>query len=527
MSGSFLPSAKGDAVTHRRLAVPCLLLAALAGGVSADVRLPAVLSDHMVLQRGVPVPIWGWADAGEKVTVKLAGQTKAATADAQGNWALKLDALEAGGPHAMTVEGGNQLTVSDVLVGEAWLCSGQSNMAMAVGGVDNALREIAEADYPQIRHFRVARASAKAPATDCKGAWAVCSPKTVRGFTATGYFFGRALHKHLGAPVGLINSSVGGTPIENWTPTSALDDPALKKALDAWSASQKAASAEAGKALAAQLEQWKEAAAKAKAAGKKPPRRPRDPSAGVGIQAFGGLYNAMIAPLRPYAIRGALWYQGERNCRAGTTWLYRKLLPALIASWRKAWGQGDFPFLYVQLPNWRGHHADIHDDWAVMRESMSKVLAVPNTGMAVTIDVGDSANIHPKNKQAVGARLALAARAVAYGETLAHSGPLYESMTAAGGKLRLRFTHVGDGLVAKGGKLTGFTIAGADRKFVPAEAVIEGETVVVTTPGATEPVAVRYAWANDPTCNLYNKAGLPASPFRTDTWPVPGQPGHK
>jgi len=229
----------------------------------------------------------------------------------------------------------------------------------------------------------------------------------------------------------------------------------------------------------------------------------------------------------PYALRGALWYQGERNCRMGTQWLYRKLLPALIGGWRKAWGRDDLPFLYVQLPNWRGHHRGVDDDWAIMRESMAKVLAVPGTGMAVAIDVGDSGNIHPKNKQAVGARLALAARAVAYGETLIHSGPLFESMAAKGGNLCLRFKHVGEGLVAKGGKLTGFTIAGADRKFVPAQAVIEGETVIVTSPEVMEPLAVRYGWANDPKCSLYNKAGLPASPFRTDEWPVRGQPGYQ
>ena len=467
-----------------------LLLVCLATPLRADVKLPAILSDHMVLQQDVPCPIWGWADAGEKVTVTLGGQTKTATADANGDWRVALDAMKAGGPLELTVKGKNAITVSDVLVGEAWLCSGQSNMAMSVGGADNAQQEIAEADYPQIRHFRVARASAKAPAADCKGAWVVCSPKTVKGFTATGYFFGRDLHQHLRVPVGLINASVGGTPIENWTPASVLGNPAFEKALDAW-------------------------------------RQAMAESKGAQIMPSGNLHNGMIAPLVPYALRGAIWYQGERNCRMGTQWLYRKLLPALIGGWRKAWGRDDLPFLYVQLPNWRGHHRGVDDDWAVMRESMAKVLAVPGTGMAVAIDVGDSGNIHPKNKQAVGARLALAARAVAYGEVLIHSGPLYDSITARGGNLCVRFKHVGEGLVAKGGKLTGFTIAGADRTFVPADATIEGKTVVVTTPRAIEPVAVRYGWANDPKCSLYNKAGLPASPFRTDTWPVRGQPGYR
>jgi len=399
-------------MTMRVLRWVAVLLVGLAVPVRADVRLPAILSDHMVLQRAVAVPIWGWAEAGEKVTVKIPGQTKTATADAQGRWMVKLDALKAGGPHQMTVTATNTLTVSDV-------------------------------------------------------------------------------HKHLRVPVGLINASVGGTPIENWTPASALEDPAFKATLDEWRRTVGAS------------------------------------NPGSKILPFGTLHNGMIAPLVPYTLRGALWYQGERNCRMGTQWLYRKLLPALIGGWRKAWGRDDLPFLYVQLPNWRGHHRGVDDDWAIMRESMAKVLAVPGTGMAVAIDVGDSGNIHPKNKQAVGARLALAARAVAYGETLIHSGPLFESMAAKGGNLCLRFKHVGEGLVAKGGKLTGFTIAGADRKFVPAQAVIEGETVIVTSPEVMEPLAVRYGWANDPKCSLYNKAGLPASPFRTDEWPVRGQPGYQ
>jgi sialate O-acetylesterase len=509
------------------LTAACLWLAA-AGLARGDVTLPAVLSDHMVLQRDTAVPIWGRAAPGEKVTVAIAGQTKAATADAKGAWMVTLDALKAGGPHTMTVSGKNTLTVSDILVGEVWLCSGQSNMAMAVGGARDAAQEAAAANYPQIRHFRVARTSARTPQGKGKGAWVVCSPRTVKGFTATGYFFGRDLHKHLKVPVGLINSSVGGTPVEAWTPASALaDDPALKTLLDQRAESRKPANAQAQKAFEAQLARWKLAAAKAKAAGKKPPRKPRDRGRAMGAQPFGGLYNGMIAPLVPFAIRGATWYQGERNCNNGTQWLYRKLLPALITSWRKAWARDDLPFLYVQLPNFRGHHAHIPDDWAVMRESMAETLKLPATGMAVTIDIGEERDIHPRNKQDVGARLALAARAVAYGEKLCHSGPLYESAKFEGARARLSFRHVGDGLVAKGGRLTGFMIAGKDRKFVAAEATIEGAEVVVSAAGVAEPLAVRYAWANNPTCTLANKAGLPASPFRTDTWPVPGQPGHQ
>ncbi|MFW6163602.1 MAG: sialate O-acetylesterase [Planctomycetota bacterium] len=475
-------------MARRRLLALCLSLVAVAATAAADVRLPAVFGDRMVLQQGRPVPVWGWAKPGEAVTVTIAGQTRSAEADAEGAWAVELAPLKPGGPHEMTVKGTNELTVGDVLVGEVWLCSGQSNMAMTVGRSRNAAQEAAGATYPQIRHFRVGRRSAAEPQQDCKGSWAVCSPKTVKGFTAAGYFCGRHLHKHLKVPVGLINASVGGTPIEFWTPRSATEDPAFRKTLDNW---RKTVGAE------------------------KP---------GSKILPFGQLYNGMVAPLRPYALRGVLWYQGERNCRMGTQWLYRLLLPRLIESWRAAWGQGQFPFLYVQLPNWRGHHKDIETDWAAMRDSMLQALAVPKTGMAVTIDVGDARDIHPKNKQAVGERLALAARAVAYGEELCWCGPICDGMTVEAGKARLRFRHVCDGLVARGGELKGFAIAGADRTFVPATARIDGEDVVVWSPKVKQPVAVRYAWSNDPTCNLYNQAGLPASPFRTDDWPVPGQP---
>ena len=511
---------------QRVLCAAMAVLLTVAAAVRADVALPGIFADNMVVQRDAKLTVWGTAAAGEQIQVAFAKQTAKATTDAEGCWKLTLDPVPAGGPHTMTVTGKNTIELKNIQVGEVWLCSGQSNMAMTVGGVLNAQQEIAAAELPKIRHFRVAPAPTPEPQANCQGAWTVCSPATARGFSATAFFFARALHKHLGVPIGLINASIGGTPIEAWTPRQALEaEPALKPLLEPWDEKAKAFDPEkAKKNHETQLAAWKEAVAKVRAAGKRLPRRPRLQDPRRSSQAPAALYNGMIAPIAPFAIRGAIWYQGERNCRFGTAYLYRTMLPVMIRAWRLRWGQGDFPFLYVQLPNWQGHNPAV-PDWAVMRESMLLTLATPKTGMAVTIDVGDPKNIHPKNKQAVGQRLALAARAVAYGETLVWSGPLYESMKVEGGKVRIRFRHVGEGLAARGGPLQGFTVAGKDRKFVPATAAIDGETVVVSSAQVAAPVAVRYAWANNPVCNLANKAGLPASPFRTDAWPMPGQPG--
>jgi len=499
------------------------VLAVVATAVVADVKLPAVISDHMVFQQGLKAPVWGWAEPGEKVIVTLGDLKAEATADKDGRWRANLEPLKAGGPMKMTVAGKNTLTVDDILVGEVWVCSGQSNMEMAVRSSNNSQQEIAEAKFPKIRLFTVAKTTADQPQTDCKGQWAACTPEAIPGFSAVAYFFGRDLLKDLGVPIGLIHTSWGGTYAEAWTSKPTLaGDPVLKVALDRHAqglsgyAKQKENWEKNREALMAK---WKAAAEKAKAEGKQAPRQPqppRDPNTGPNRPSV--LYNAMIAPILPYGIAGAIWYQGESN--AGRAYEYRKLFPTMITDWRKNWGQGDFPFFFVQLANFMARKPDpAESNWAELREAQAMTLKLPKTGQAVIIDIGEANDIHPKNKQDVGRRLALAAEAIACGKKIEYSGPVYESKTIDGGKVRLKFTHVGGGLVAKGDKLTGFAVAGADKSFIWAEAKIDGDSVVVWSDKVADPVAVRYAWADNPECNLYNKEGLPASPFRTDDWP--------
>ena len=486
----------------------------------AEVRLPSVLGDGMVLQRDMPAPIWGTASPGEKVSVAVAGQEVSTTAGDDGRWLVKLPPLKAGGPFEMTVAGRNTITRKDILVGEVWICSGQSNMVWWVRASANAEQEAAAANYPQIRLFTVKAVTASQPRPDTEGTWQPCSPKTVPDFSAVAYFFGRHLHKELGVPVGLINTAWGGTPAESWMSRAAMEsDPEFRPILDRWSR-QVADSAAAMRDYAQKVTQWVEDVQKADAAGRPLPAAPQPPNdARSSPHRPSVLFNAMIHPLIPFAIRGAIWYQGESN--AGRAYQYRKLFPAMIQDWRRAWGQGDFPFLYVQLANFmKAQDQPGVSAWAELREAQTMTLALPNTAMAVTIDVGDAADIHPKNKQDVGKRLALAALARAYGRDIPYSGPLYQSMKVEGDSVRLRFQHVDGGLVAQGGEpLRGFAIAGDDRNFVWADAKIDGNTIVVRSDKVARPVAVRYAWADNPVCNLFNKAGLPASPFRTDDWP--------
>ena len=501
------------------LAVCCLVAIA-----AADVKLPGVFGDHMVLQREMPIPVWGWADAGEQVTVTLGEQSKTATACKAGKWCVKFDALKAGGPLTLKVQGKNCVQLSDVLVGEVWLCSGQSNMAMTVGGVMNKEKEIAAADLPKIRMCTVARVPAKEPQDNCKGEWLLSSPKTVAGFSATAYFFGRELQKQLDVPVGLINSSWGGTPIQTWTSIKAHEAmPELKSMAETLKKQAEVYDPEKDKArYEKQLDAWKEAAAKAKAAGVpfkgRAPQEAQDPRARAGSPA--ALYNGMIAPLVPYAIRGAIWYQGEAN--AGSK-LYSLQMKAMIGNWREDWKEGDFPFISVQLPNFMAPQEKPSEGvggWQLTREEFFKTLTlVPNTGMAVTIDIGETKDIHPHNKQEVGRRLAQWALAKTYGKKVVACGPLYKSMRVDGDKIVLEFDYDSCGLAARdGGKLKGFAIAGADKKFVWADAQVVGNTVVVSSAEVKSPASVRYAWANNPDCNLINKCGMPASPFRTDDW---------
>jgi sialate O-acetylesterase len=636
----------------------------------------------MVVQRQVKVPVWGFADPGTKVSVAFAGQTLAGTTDANGRWQVTLDPLEASDqPREMTIASGPQrLTIKNVLVGEVWLASGQSNMELSVTGARNASPESAAANFPQIRMFTVTKAPAPAPLDRCAGSWAVCSPQTVGGFSAAGYYFARELYQKLHVPIGVIHSSWGATAAQPWTPLAALrgvpslqpsaaafdkltqqyssaeyrqnqdkswqqfdrdnaawladavqDDPGLK---GKWFEAQTDASPQdwkalrlpnelasnpwyflgiawlrkpveipaawVGKDLTLQLgvvvgadatyvngtqvgglwfgtdghattpRQYQVPAALVtstklllavrvmnvfRAGGMVSPREQlalRCPSLGpdakitlagnwqsrvaktfsranlprpekmptpflpdLGVPS--SLYNGMIAPLIPYALRGAIWYQGESN--GGEPEVYRDLFPAMIQSWRQAWGQGDFPFYYVQLAAFtKPQTAAIENkSWAELREAQTATLALPNTGMVVATDIGD-AGIHPPNKQEVGRRLALWALANAYGQKLEYSGPLYKSMAVRDSAIEVAFDHVGGGLVAKGTPLVGFAIAGADKVFHVAQAKIDGSNVRVWSDKVAAPVAVRYAWAQYPVCNLYNQAGLPASPFRTDTW---------
>jgi sialate O-acetylesterase len=387
-------------------------------------------------------------------------------------------------------------------------------------GVENESQEIAAADYPQIRMFTVELKLSDTLQPDVVGRWIVCSPQTVGDFSAVAYFFGRDLYKKRGVPMGFITSTWGASTAQCWTSREALiAEPTLKPLVDAYDATIKTYSPESARAEhEAALKAWEEASAKAKAEGKRAPRKPgapRNPHEDQHNPTL--LYNGMIAPVKPYAIRGAIWYQGESN--GPTANEYYTLMKTLIADWRKAWGEGDFPFLFVQLANINAlatQPVQGRSTVALVREGQMDTLKIPNTGMAVTIDIGDAANVHPKNKQEVGRRLALAAQALVYREPIAYSGPLYDTMQVEGSRVRLRFKHTEGGLKAKDDKLIGFAIAGEDGKFVWADAQIDGETVVVSSPDVPKPTVVRYGWADNPPVSLYNGAGLPASPFRTD-----------
>ena len=631
------------------------ILVARVPAANATVIANPLFADHAVLQQGLPVPVWGTADPGESVTVEMAGQKRTAVAGKDGKWMVRLAAMSAGGPFTMTISGKNKLVVEDVLVGEVWVCGGQSNMERQLGPrvgqkpIVDWEKEVASADRPLIRQFAVAQTKSLVPLATVKGQWDVCTPETVKDFTAVGYFFGRDLQQARRAPVGLIHASWGGTPAEAWTSEAGLavlpdfaETPGQLKLLKAdpkaalreyegrleiWFSANDAGSAQGQSWSVAALDtsSWKsmdlpalwedrgepdlngvvwfrkEFDVPASAAGApavlelgmvddidttwvngnkvgftfgynlkrsyavpasvlKPGRnvvavRVLDTGGGGGIWGdekprlvFKGgaapepvdlsgpwqyrigmnldqgpwppsgligdqgtptvLWNGMIAPLLPYAIRGAVFYQGESNVWRPRQYL--ALLPALIADWRKAWGEGDFPFLFVQIAPYRDMTPELREAQLLSWQR------TPNTSMVVTTDCGDAGDIHPAHKQPVGARLALSARALAYGEPIEYSGPVFDRMTVKGDKATVLFTHLGGGLVAKNGPLKGFVVAGPDKVFHRAQARIRGDAVVVTSKGVSRPVAVRYGWANVPDGNLFNQAGLPASPFRSD-----------
>jgi sialate O-acetylesterase len=449
-----------------------LLGATLSSGLlHAEVKPNVLFTDGAVLQRGQNIPVWGTANDGEKVTVDFAGQTATTTAQG-GKWKLELKPLGAGGPFSMKISGENEVTVNNLLVGEVWVASGQSNMEWTLNASFQPEVEKPKAKYPQIRMITAKKVASLTPLDEIEGKWQECSPETVGGFSAVAYYFARDLHAKLGVPVGIISTSWGGTPAQAWTSPDGFEgQPELKGYADQLKAAE---------ALPEQ-----------------------------GHQNFpAALYNGMIAPVVPYGMKGVIWYQGESN--AGQSKQYQTLFPAMIADWRTKWKLGDFPFLFVQIAPFKGQPPEI-------REAQFLTLAKSkNTAMAVITDYGDANDIHPKQKEPVGNRLSLAARALAYGEKIEYSGPLYQEMKAAGDKAWISFSHVGGGLVAKDSDLKGFTIAGADGKFLPAKAEIKGDKVVVSAEGVADPKAVRYGWDNVPDVNLFNKEGLPASPFRTD-----------
>jgi sialate O-acetylesterase len=637
----------------------------------ADVSLPAVFGSHMVLQRDLPVRVWGNADAGEKVTITFAGQTATATTDANGKWSIKLKAMPVNAKgQAMTIAGKNTVTLDDILVGDVWVCSGQSNMEFSTSSAINAQKEIAAANFPMIRLLKVRKDTSPVPLEDCSATWATCSPETVGGFSAVGYFFGRDLQQLLNIPIGLVGTYWGGTPVETWTSQEALskatkDFDASIAQMQTFMQDKSGAMADyeaKNKAYQASLQKVSDLQDDAKAAlawadptrdttdwkpmqcpgkwekngypnmdgilwyrktidvpanwagkdlvlntgpidevdqaffngvrfeGKgnirtgdvsfwNQPRhyivpgklvkagknliairvfdtagdgglwggdvadmyatlasgrtdeyislagewltaaehtvlsRPRSP---FGAGKPGVLFNAMLNPIIGYGIKGAIWYQGEAN--ASRAMQYRTLMPTMIKDWRDRWQQGDFTFLIVSLANYMARKDQpANSSWAELREAqLLTAINDPKTGISMTIDIGEAKDIHPKNKQEVGRRLALQAREIAYGEKLTAQGPTFKSVKFDGSKAVLTFDSIGKGLVIKGDKLTGFEIVDASGQTVWADALIKGNTIIVSAPGITKPVAVRYGWADNPACNLYNKDGLPAVPFRTD-----------
>lgn len=492
-----------------------ILLLLMACAAQAAVKLPALISDNMVLQQRMPVRIWGTATPGEEVTVTLGQTTVKAFALEDGRFEVFLPPLQAGGPYDLTIAGSNTISIRNVLVGEVWVASGQSNMVWPLRNSTNAEKEIAAANHPQIRFFQVKTTVSATPQSDVTDAvWKVCTPENAPGFSGVGYFFARHLLETRGVPIGILQSAVGGTPAQAWTRHEALfDDMNLHWYLDNWEKAAKQYPQQKVKYEQA-LAKWKKEAAAAKAAGKAAPRAPGQPQGAPGHpHSPSGLYNGMIAPLIEYGIRGAIWYQGEANGGPTDNELYRRLFAAMILDWRKQWGQGQFPFLWVQLASFNPPGRE----WSVVRDSQTATLELANTGQALAIDVGEPNDIHPKDKLTVGNRLALAARAVAYGERIVYSGPVQRGVTRERNALRVWFDHVGSGLAAKGQQpLTGFRISNSDMRFFKAEAVLEGNTVVLSSPLVKEPVYVRYAWENDPVANLINQEGLPAVPFRTD-----------
>lgn len=498
--------------------------------VYSDVTLPNVIGSNMVLQRETEVPIWGWATPSEAIKVTLSTEkgdtlhTLTTQAGPNGNWQIKIPSMEAGGPYILNVVGNNSLELRNILFGEVWVCSGQSNMQWSVNASKDNVKEIAAAKYPNIRLFYVPRRASGLLQNNVIANWKETTPETIPNFSAVAYYFGRKLHTDLNVPIGLINTSWGGTRIEPWTPPVGFANvPALK------SISQEIETVQSNyrqnlTSKIIEIEEWIDKTKKALETDEILTQPPIINHPFNNHTRPTSIYNNMIHPLIPYAIRGAIWYQGESNVREGMK--YHKKMKALIQGWRKVWQQGEFPFYFVQLApfnyNRNATRRGIKPNPYVLPklwESQTATLDIPNTGMVVTTDISNINDIHPRNKQAVGYRLALWALAKNYNKDLVFSGPLFKDFQVNEDKIRISFEHVGGGLMSSDGEpLTWFEIAGEDKQYHDAEATIEGNTISVTSQSVTNPIAVRFGWNQIAEPNLVNKEGLPASPFRTDSW---------
>lgn len=487
--------------------------------VAAQLKLPALISDNMVLQQNKQVSVWGWAAPGEMITITLSWNNKAITtkADDKGKWQATLQTTKAGGPYTIEFKSVDKITVNNVLLGEVWLASGQSNMEFPMGkgegwrtGAHNAETEIPKANYPHIRMIDVPNRVSDMPQEDFKGGWQVCTPETVKDFSAVAYFFAKEIQAATGYPIGIINSTWGGTPAESWTRKDILEsDTGFQKILERYQQDVEKYPAAYAK-YKTSYEKWKADTSSNK---KGAPKEPVGPNHN---KSPGKLYNGMIAPLIPYTLQGVIWYQGESN--ADRAWQYRRLFPAMIKGWREDWHNNKLPFYFVQIAPHRSQGPEIRE------AQLYSWQTTPYTGMVVSTDYGDSLDIHPRNKEVIGKRLSLWALKNQYGKnSVVTSGPVYQSMKVESNKIVILFKYA-DGINASSkAPLQEFLIAGDDQQFVPAQAIIKGNTVIVWNNDISKPVAVRFNWSKVPVAELYNKAGLPATPFRTDSWPVATQ----
>ena len=493
-----------------------IYLASAGAQLRSEVVLAPLFSDHAVFQQKMPVAVWGRSDPGESIHVVFADQSHRTLADREGRWKLSLEPMDACPvPRRLVIQGKNTVVVNDILIGDVWLCSGQSNMAWSVGASESPEAEVAAGNWPLIREFKVGLTTAGDIQDDVAGSWSICNPRTVSSFSAVGYHFARELHSSLGVPVGIINCTFGGSAIEAWLSPKALNSRTKLSAVVAarWHQAIAEVTIEQREAHERELAEWKR---KADAAVLTPaemaPPRPWPPPGPGSFQAPASLYHGMLSPLVPYSIKGTLWYQGEANATRSSE--YAELFAALIVSWREEFGQGDFPFLWVQLPNFRVRTDASGRNWARLREAQSTALRLPATGQAVSIDIGEPDSIHPLNKQEVGRRLALIAKATVYRIAVEHRGPRPDRVEREGAAIRIHFSDTGGELTADTPTLQSFELLGEDHRLHPAFAVIEGNTMLVRSPQVPTPTEVRYAWTNCPDARLYNRDGLPAAPFR-------------